>query len=111
MKARTTLIAAVTALAGAPDAARAAITLAPGPNTVATSKLELDFGDGSGNVERLDALRWRDSAGTQTANLVSAGGTASAACGSDVLETWGQSYGNTNVFPITVAAGAAGTWA
>jgi hypothetical protein len=92
---------------GAP-AAHAAVTLTPGANTVSTSKLELNFGDS--NVERVDGVQWRNGAGTLGGNLVAAGGPAPSCAPGDVLEAWGQAYGDTNVNPILVAAGSAGTW-
>ena len=53
-------VAVVAALVQAPGAA-GAITLNPGADTVSTSRFELAFGPP--NVERLDTLRWRATAG------------------------------------------------
>ena len=104
--------------------AHAAITVTPGPNTVATPHLFLDFG-GAGDTlggapitvadpERLDVLKWTGSAGSALgSNLVaqSLGNRASGLCGGDINENWGMSYGyNDGNPPAPVAAGANGTF-
>lgn len=103
---------------------QAAITVTPGPNTVATPHLFLDFG-GTGDTlggapitvadtERLDVLKWSGSAGGSLgSNLVaqSLGNRASGLCGGDINENWGMSYGyNDGNPPAPVAAGANGTF-
>ena len=96
----------VVAALGLPGAADATITLPPGADIVSTSRLELDFGDA--NVERLDSVRWRDSAGTLSANLASNSGPG---CGAgDPSDAWGRSD---SIFgmPGPVGSGTAGTWA
>ena len=99
------MVLAIALLAIAPAPARAAITLTPGANTAATPNLELNFGDGTGNVERVDGLKWRGGA-----NLAAAGGPGPSCSPSEPLEAWGQSYGDSNTAPVLVAAGSTGTW-
>ena len=103
---------------------QAAITVTPGPNTVATPHMFLDFG-GSGDTlggapitvadtERLDVVKWSGSAGGALgSNLVSQslGSRSSSQCGSDINENWGMSYGYADFNPpAPVAAGANGTF-
>src|SRR3954451_13677556 len=79
---------ALLAIAGAPAAARAAITISPGADTVSTSRLDLDFGNGGGNVERLDTIQWRDSGNAQSANLVANSGPIG--CAGEANDQWGR---------------------
>lgn len=65
--------------------AQGAIVFEPGANKVTTPRLEIDFGNSGGNVERIDSLRWRDSALAFRPDLASNGG---ADCG-DVASAWG----------------------
>ncbi|MFI5028178.1 MAG: hypothetical protein ACHQCF_04250, partial [Solirubrobacterales bacterium] len=87
--------------------AAAEITFEEGPDTVKTPKFELNFGDGSGNVEWVQELKWRDSGGALGPNISASGG---GGCG-DPAEFWGQSYGNEDSHgPGSVVAGSRGTW-
>jgi hypothetical protein len=97
----------VIAMLAAVPGARAAITIEPGANTVATQRVALDFGDGIGNVERLDSVRWSGTNGAFGANLVSNGGVPGCLIG-DPPEQWGAaaSVGA----PSPVGDGSTGTW-
>lgn len=122
---RRNVVVATAALAAltAAGPARASITATPGPNTVETPHLALDFG-GAGDTlggppitvadpERLDGLRWTGSAGGALgSNLVAQSlGVRVAGCGGDIQENWGMSYGyEDGSSPAPVAAGSAGTF-
>jgi hypothetical protein len=87
--------------------AAAQISFTEGADTVTTPKFALNFGDGSGNVERMEGLEWRNSEGTLSGNLAASGG---GSCG-DPSEFWGESYGNADGFgPGPVVGGSRGTW-
>jgi hypothetical protein len=88
--------------------APAAVVLEEGPDKVTTPKLELDFGDASGNVEFVQSLKWLSpKIGSFTADLASEGG---GACG-DPTEFWGQAYPNQDgTGPAPVVAGQRGSW-
>ncbi len=98
---------AVAALAMlASGAADAAITFAP--DTVSTSRLAFEFGDGAGNVERLDSVRWRDSGGVLGANLALNSGPGCV--GGDAADGWGRADSLFGM-PGPVGSGTTGTWA
>src|SRR3977135_4212856 len=63
-------VASVIGMLAVVPGARAAITILPGATTVATQRVAFDFGDGGGNVERLDSVRWSGTNGAFGANLV-----------------------------------------
>jgi hypothetical protein len=102
-------LAAVVVLAslGVPATATATITTQPGPDTVSTSRLELDFGDAGGNVERLDSIRWRDSGGVVSGNLALNSGVPG--CGGEPGDQWGRA-GSVAGMPQPVGDGTTGTW-
>lgn len=94
------------AAALAPAAAHAAITITPGADTVSTSRLELDFGNAAANVETLDGVRWRDSGGVLSSNLVANSGPG---CGADPADGWGGAN-SVNGMPGPVGDGTTGSW-
>ena len=108
----------VAASALLPASASAAVTFTEGTNTVTTPRFELNFGNaigvsgGDGNVERLDELKWRDSANVLGGDIASGGGfgVGGGSCPGDV-EFWGQSYGDDDGDPPgPVVAGTVGDW-
>ena len=103
-------LALLVVLAAAAPTAMASITLTEGNNTVSTSKFEVNFDDGAGNVERLTGLQWRDSDGTLTGDLANEGGNGGAPC-TGATEFWGESYATQDFAPPgPVVAGNTGTW-
>ena len=90
-----------------PGTANAAITFDPAASKVTTSRLELDFGNAPGNVERLDVLRWRDSNGTLGSDLAVSSGPACT--GTDPADAWGHA-GSLQGQPQPVGSGNTGSW-
>ena len=103
------IAATVVALGCTAATATAAITVTPASDTVATSRIELDFGDAGGNVERLDGVRWRDSGGMLGANLATSSGAGGCDAPAALPFTWGQA-GSAAGAPQPVGDGSAGTW-
>lgn len=103
------IILVAAAFAVVPSAAEAAVTLDPVANRVSTPRLEFDFGDGPGNVERLDSVRWRDSGSTLTGNL--AANSVATGCGvpAQPQRAWGYA-GSAAGPPQPVGDGTTGTW-
>lgn len=100
-----------------PAGASGAITLTPGTNTATTPYLELDFGNDAGvsggdaNVERVDSLKWRNSAGTLGPNLTAPGLAGFCPTGTGPGHFWGQSYADHDGgSPAPVMAGSVGNW-
>jgi len=110
-------VGVVAASALLPAAASAAITFTEGTNTVTTPRFELNFGNaigvsgGDGNVERLEELKWRDSATVLGGDIANNGGGGFCPTGSGPGEFWGQSYGDLDGTPPgPVVAGTVGDW-
>lgn len=109
-------IATIIGLLLLPGSASAAITLSEGPNTVSTPRFELNFGDtlgapgDNGRVERVDGVRWKNSAGTLGANITAPG--LSAFCGgSGPGHFWGQSFADHDGgSPVPVMDSSFGDW-
>ena len=105
------IAAALAVLTLGAGSAGAAIVFEEGPDTVSTSKFEIDFGDDGGTVEWVRELKWRNSAGTLSGDLTAESGVAGGVCGGAPGEFWGQSYGNEDFKgPGPVATGAHGNW-
>ena len=85
----------------------------PGPHVLIGTKITLvfanpDTGFTATTGDRLDSLRWIDSAGISTGNLAVQGGPV--VCG-DPIEFFGQAYGEPEgTLPGMVGAGAMSTW-
>ena len=103
------IVASLVVLTATAGTATAAITVTPGADTVATSRIELDFGDAGGNIERLDGVRWRDSGGTLGANLSASSGAGGCDAPAALPFTWGEA-GSLAGAPQPVGSGSAGTW-
>src|SRR5205823_6658987 len=88
--------------------AHATITFETPANRVTTPRFQFDFQDGSGNVERLDSVKWIDNNGVMGGNLVSNGGLP--ACNGDLPAGWGDALSNAGK-PSPVGDGTTGSWA